>query len=97
MLIGTMNHPARDLLGEIDWIGKMGFDFLDLTIEPPLAGVRRLDVPQVKAALADRGLTVVGHTAYYLPLCSPFESIRRAAVDELKLCLEAFAKLGVKG
>jgi sugar phosphate isomerase/epimerase len=27
-------------------------------------------------------------------LCNPYETIRRAAVEELKLCLEAFARLG---
>jgi sugar phosphate isomerase/epimerase len=31
-----------------------------------------------------------------LPLCHPFESVRRAVVEELKICLEAFATLGAK-
>lgn len=96
MLIGAMNHPARDVLMEIDWISEMGFDFIDLTLEPPAADVRKLDLHDVRSALDDHGLSVVGHTAYYLPLCSPFESLRRAAVQELKLCLEAFGQLGVR-
>ena len=96
MLIGTMNHPARELLGEIEWIAEMGFDFIDLTLEPPAALARRLDLSTIKHALDDLGLEVVGHTAYYLPLCSPFESIRMAAVEELKICLDAFAQLGAK-
>jgi sugar phosphate isomerase/epimerase len=91
-----MNHPGRDLFKEIDWIATMGFDFIDLTLEPPAADVRRLDLQALRSALDDNGLGVVGHTAYYLPLCSPFESIRRAAVQELKLCLEAFAQLGTR-
>ena len=96
MLIGTMNHPGRDVLEEIAAIGGMGFDFIDLTLEPPLATPRRLDTRAVRAALEDHKLSVVGHTAYYLPLCSPFESIRRAAVEELKLCLETFAAVGAE-
>lgn len=96
MLIGAMNHPARDLFKEIDWIARMGFDFLDLTLEPPAADVRRLDLPALRASIEDNGLRVVGHTAYYLPLCSPFESLRRAAVHELKLCLEAFSQVGAR-
>ena len=48
----------------------------------------------IRAALEDHQLPVVGHTAYYLPLCHPFESVRRAVVDELKVCLEAFGTLG---
>ena len=96
MRIGAMNHPARDLLKEIEWIGALNFDFIDLTLEPPLADVRQLDLKSVRSALDDNGLSAVGHTAYYLPFCSPFESLRVAAVQELTLCLEAFAELGVR-
>jgi len=96
MLIGTMNNPARDLFQEIETIAQMGFDFIDLTLEPPLATSSGLDLQAVKAALKSRNLGIVGHTAYYLPLCSPFESLRKAAVEELKRCLEAFAELGAK-
>src|SRR5947208_15924509 len=41
-------------------------------------------------------MSVVGHTAYYLPLGSPIESLRRGAVHELTRCLEAFAEIGAK-
>lgn len=94
MLIGTMNHPAREVLHEIDWIESMDFDFVDLTLEPPLACSGRIDVEAIRDRLAASGLAVVGHTAFYLPLCSPFEAIRRAAVEELKTCLRVFARLG---
>jgi sugar phosphate isomerase/epimerase len=96
MMIGAMNHPARDLFKEIHWMAELGFDFIDLTLEPPAAEARRLDLHAVRSALEEHGLGVVGHTAYYLPLCSPFESLRRAAVQELKLCLEAFGQLGAR-
>jgi sugar phosphate isomerase/epimerase len=94
MLIGTMNHPGRDVLEEIRWMAEMDFDFVDLTLEPPSAVPGKVDIDRVRALLDDTGLKVVGHTAYYLPLCSPFESIRRAAVEELKKCLDAFSRLG---
>ena len=96
MKIGTMNHPGRDLLEEIQWIAAMGFDFIDLTLEPPRASIAHLDLDRVQKALKTQCLEVVGHTAYYLPLCSPFESLRRAAVEELRLCLKAFATVGVQ-
>ena len=94
MLLGTMNHPKNDVLSEIEWIAEMGFDFVDLTLEPPAASAREIDLEAVRSTLQDHNLQIVGHTAYYLPLCSPFPSLRRAAVDELKVCLEAFARLG---
>ncbi|HLH54980.1 MAG TPA: sugar phosphate isomerase/epimerase family protein [Verrucomicrobiae bacterium] len=91
-----MNHPGKDVFEEIRWIAQMGFDFVDLTLEPPAADVRKVDVKRLKATLDELGLKAVGHTAYYLPLCSSFESLRRAAVHELKLCVEAFGQLGVR-
>lgn len=95
MLIGAMNHPGRPVAGEIEWMAAMGLDFIDLTLEPPLAAVWKVDAAAVRALLDKRGLEVVGHTAYYLPLASPFESLRRAAVEEAKRCIEVFGQLGV--
>jgi sugar phosphate isomerase/epimerase len=94
MLIGAMNHPGRDVLSEIEWMAEMNLDFVDLTIEPPMASVDKLDLKAIRSALDDHGLQIVGHTAYYLPLCSPFETIRRACVEELTRCIAAFATLG---
>ncbi len=94
MLIGSMNHPAFDVVKEIEWIAAMGMEFIDLTLEPPQAATWKIDRQAIRRALEKHHLPVVGHTAYYLPLCSPFESIRRAAVEELKHCVEAFAEIG---
>jgi sugar phosphate isomerase/epimerase len=96
MLIGAMNHPGRDVLSEIEWIAQMGLEFVDLTIEPPVAASWCVDAAAVSGALRRHGLSVVGHTAFYLPLASAFESIRKAAVDELRVCLELFAKIGAR-
>jgi len=94
MLLGAMNHPMRDPVGEIVSFREAGFDFLDLTLEPERARAADLDVARVRGALADTGLGVVGHTPWYLPLGSPFEGLRAAAIGELERCLEVFAALG---
>lgn len=96
MLIGAMNHPARDVLSEIEWMARFGFEFVDLTLEPPRASVDNIDTRAVRTALNDNGMKIVGHTAYYLPMCSPFESIRGACVEELKRCVGAFAEMGAQ-
>lgn len=93
MLIGAMNHPSRAVADEIAWMAEMGLDFVDLTLEPPAAASWLVDVPTLQAALRRHGLGVVGHTAYYLPLASPIEEIRQAALRELSRCLEVFAQL----
>jgi sugar phosphate isomerase/epimerase len=96
MLIGAMNHPKQDVVPEIRWMAALGLDFIDLSLEPPTAASWRVDVPAIKKALAESKMKVVGHTAYYLPLSSPFEEIRKAAVLECKRCLQVFGELGTK-
>lgn len=96
MLVGAMNHPASDVLSEIAWMAEMGLDFIDLTLEPPAAASWRIDAPAIRRAIEDHGLAAVGHTAYYLPIGSAFEGVRRAAVDELRHCIDRFAEIGIR-
>lgn len=77
-------------------MADMDMGFIDLTLEPPAATVQKINPKEIRMFVEDQGMQVVGHTAYYLPLSSPFESIRRAAVEELKYCLEAFGRIGAK-
>ncbi|HLI83288.1 MAG TPA: sugar phosphate isomerase/epimerase family protein [Bryobacteraceae bacterium] len=96
MLIGAMNHPGNDVLQEIEWMAAMELDFLDLTLEPPAAASWRIDPHAIRAALERHGMRVVGHTAFYLPMGSAFEDIRRASVCELRRCLELFSAVGAR-
>jgi sugar phosphate isomerase/epimerase len=95
MQIGAMNHPGEPLQREVEWMAGMKLDFIDLTLEPPAAATWQLKPREVSTLLKDHGLGVIGHTAYYLPIGSSFESLRRAAIDELKRAMEFFAELGV--
>src|SRR5258705_11745810 len=82
MLIGSMNNPRHPLAEQIQWLGKMGFDFLDLTLEPPHAASWKIDAHALKKLLIDANLRVVGHTAPFLPIASPVEELRQAALAE---------------
>jgi sugar phosphate isomerase/epimerase len=74
----------------------MRLEFVDLTLEPPAAAWHRVNPARIRDVLDEHGLEAVGHTAYYLPVANPFESLRRAAVEELKRCLETFSHMGIK-
>lgn len=89
-----MNNPARDVLKEITRAADFGFDFLDLTLEPPAARADRVDAKRIRSGLEAKGLGVVGHTAYYLPFGSAFDAIQAAAITETERCLEVFAEVG---
>jgi sugar phosphate isomerase/epimerase len=94
MEIGAMNHPARDPLEEIDWFGQQRFDFVDFTLEPPAADPDQIDPPAIRAALDRHGLGVVAHTAWFIPLGSPFSSIRNASLAEFRRALRAAHQIG---
>lgn len=96
MQVGAMNHPGEPLHREIAWMAEMKLGFIDLTLEPPAAATWQLQPAEVATLLRDHGLGAVGHTAYYLPIGSSFESLRRAALEELKRAAEFFAAIGVK-
>ena len=96
MLIGAMNNPGADPVREIEWIAEMGLEFVDLTLEPPGAPSWAVDTRRIRNALSANKLEVVGHTAFYLPLASAMEEIRRAAVNELLRCIERFSEIGVR-
>lgn len=91
-----MNNPMHDLLKEIQWIGENRFDFIDLTLEPPGALAVEVDVENVSEMLEKYKLGAVGHTAYYLPIASPFPSFCEVALDELRKCFETFQKLDIQ-
>jgi sugar phosphate isomerase/epimerase len=95
MQIGAMNHPMRDPVAEIRRFRELGFDLVDLTLEPEGALAGQIDVTAVASALRSTGLGAVGHTAWYLPIASPIERVRQAALAELEACFDVFARLGI--
>jgi sugar phosphate isomerase/epimerase len=94
MLVGAMNFPGRSVKKEIHRIAEDGFDFLDLTIEPPATWLP--DGAEIKRLCGDLGLAIVGHTAWYLPLASPFKELRKQARELYRRGLDSFAEAGVE-
>jgi sugar phosphate isomerase/epimerase len=94
MLVGAMNFPGRSVAKEIHRISEEGFDFLDLTLEPPAAWLP--DGKEVGWLCGDLGLKIVGHTAYYLPIASTFPELRQTARDLFRRALDTFADAGVE-
>jgi sugar phosphate isomerase/epimerase len=41
-------------------------------------------------------MAIVGHTAFYLPIASGIEEIRRASLVELRRCVDVFGELGAR-
>ena len=96
MKIGFPNNPRRNIISEIEWIGKNNFDFIDLFLEEDEATPDRINVAKVLEKIKEYDLDTVGHTAWYLPIGSPVRIIRNAALEEAKRYFEIFCRLETK-
>src|SRR5918992_755076 len=89
-----MNFPGRSTLKEIHRIHEEGFDFVDLTLEPPAAWLP--DGKEVGRLIQDLGLGAVGHTPWHLPIAAPFKELRDKSWELFRECLDVFADAGVE-
>ncbi|MBW3015576.1 sugar phosphate isomerase/epimerase [Candidatus Woesearchaeota archaeon] len=96
MKIGFPTHPRKDIVKEIEWIGRNKFDFVDIFLEEDINIPENLDIEKIITTLKKYNLDATGHTGYYLPFGSCVRSIREAAVNEAIRYLEVFSKLPVE-
>ncbi|MEK8022600.1 MAG: sugar phosphate isomerase/epimerase family protein [Candidatus Hydrogenedentota bacterium] len=93
---GMMNHPALDPVPEILKAKKMGFDFVDLTLEPPGAGFETFKLAPVQRAFDKTGLGIVGHTGWHLHGNAAYPEVRRGVAESLLWAARHFSTLGAK-
>ncbi|MFC1741532.1 sugar phosphate isomerase/epimerase family protein [Nanoarchaeota archaeon] len=92
-----MNDPHANLYKGLEWIGKTGFDFVDLTVEPTQNMPSDIDVPRAKRILKKYDLGVVGHMGdWMLPKDSGYKSLRDASKKEIISALRVLKRLGAK-
>jgi sugar phosphate isomerase/epimerase len=98
MKYGAMNFPVKPLLKEIEDIGEMGFDYVEMTMDPPEANPQKA-LAQKKAIrnLLNRyGMGMTCHLPTFLLAADLYESLREVSLKENSLALEAAAELGIK-
>ena len=93
---GMMNHPAKDTIAEIYKAAELGFDYIDLTLEPPCAGTERFNFKEVKKAIDINGLGIVGHTGWHLNAEAAYPEVRKGVGDSMLWAAKEFSKLGAK-
>lgn len=95
MLYGAMNSPLRPLFQEVDTIAGLGFNFLELTMDPPYAhhsAVRQQGEKLLKA-LERNGLALVCHLPTFVSTADLTESLREASIQETIQSLRVAAEL----
>lgn len=96
MQFGAMNFPIIPLHKEIDTFARLGFDYLELAMDPPMAHYDALfsTKTSIKQQLVQCGLGLVCHLPTFVSTADLTESIRRASVDEMVKSLDLAAELG---
>jgi sugar phosphate isomerase/epimerase len=89
-----MTNPGLDLMPQIHWIGRNGFDYVDLALEPPRADHGDVDSEALLEALKENRLGIIVHTSPYLPVANPHAAIREAARQEMIHALHFAEKVG---
>ncbi len=95
MLYGAMNFPIKPTLTELDKIADLGFDYLELTMDPPEAHYSMIQKlkPTLSSALDQRGLKLVCHIPTFVYTADLAEGIRAASLNEVISSLETAADL----
>ncbi|AFM26885.1 sugar phosphate isomerase/epimerase family protein [Desulfomonile tiedjei] len=95
MQYGAMNFPVRPVLEELEQIASLGFDYLELSMDPPQA--HHSTILQQKSILLERlhdfGMQIVCHMPTFLCLADLTESIRIASIQETLASLDVAAEL----
>jgi len=93
-----MNFPIKPLLREIEEIGEMGFDYLELTMDPPEAIPQKILAQKrpIRELLNRYKMEMVGHLPTFVWTSDLYESLRNASLQENFAALEAGAELGIK-
>ena len=98
MRYGAMNFPVTPVENELDTIASLGFDYLELTMDPPAAhhSTIRKERKKILSALRGYGMALVCHMPTFVSLADLSESIRMASLSEVMLSLETAASLGTE-
>jgi sugar phosphate isomerase/epimerase len=98
MRFGAMNFPVRPVVDEIRAIAALEFDYLELTLDAPLAhhAVVGRQRSEILAALADAGLGLVCHLPTFVSTADLTPALRQASRDEIRRSLDIAADLGAE-
>ncbi|MEW5725315.1 MAG: TIM barrel protein, partial [Thermodesulfobacteriota bacterium] len=99
MLYGATNNPLRPVQDEIRTLAGLGFDYLELCLDPPECHPENLlrQRDQIRMTCEETGLMVaVGHLPTFVWLADIYPSVRSAAVAEVVAALEACARFDIK-
>jgi sugar phosphate isomerase/epimerase len=90
MLFGAMNFPVRPVLHEIETVSSLGFDYVELTMDPPQAHfeVIRENMTEIQRALDFHRMGLVCHLPSFVSTADLTKSLREASLTEVLQSLQ---------
>ena len=82
---GLLTNPSNEILSEICKIYDLDFDFVEIGIEGPEGNPTVINKRGMKFQILLRSFKhkAIGHTAYWLDLCSDYDYVRHAWILEV--------------
>ncbi len=98
MQYGAMNFPVMPVLEQIEDIARLGFDYVELAMDPPMAHYSLLaaDRKEISGILASCGLGLICHLPTFVSTADLTASLRQASIMEMRRSLEVALELGAK-
>jgi sugar phosphate isomerase/epimerase len=95
MIYGAMNFPIRPILEELEAISGLGFDYLELAMDPPQAhyGLIGQQREELLRALDRANMALVCHLPTFVSTADLADGLREASLNEVLKSLEVAAGL----
>ncbi len=93
-----MNFPIKPLIQEIEEVGENGFDYVELTMDPPEATPQKIlaQKKQIQDLLHQYRMGIIGHLPTFVWTSDLYESLRKVSIQETLDALEAGVELGME-
>ena len=98
MIYGLLTDPRNDVIEEINSILRLGFDYVELSMEEPNAINHIIEsrLYEVKDALSVFDDKAIIHTPPWIDLASAYARVRDAWIYEFKRCIDIASKLDLE-
>ena len=96
MLYGAMNFPVKPVIEELAAISELGFDYMELTMDPPQAhySLIRRQKKRLLNALDQYHMKLVCHLPSFVFTADLTPNLRKASLNEVLRSLDVAAELG---
>ncbi|MFO7838559.1 MAG: sugar phosphate isomerase/epimerase family protein [Desulfosalsimonadaceae bacterium] len=96
MRYGVMNSPLSSLMQEVEALGKLDFDYIEVTMDAPYAhhSVIKAQQAEFRHALDRFGMDLVCHLPTFVSTADLTDTIREASIQETLQSMRLAAELG---